>query len=58
MLVLEKVMHDFTDICQGWCDKAKAVVVEKNAALQRLQAATEQEKEAVEREMKQVEEIS
>ena len=55
---LERVMHDFTNICQGWCDKAKVVVAKKNVVLQCLQATTEREKEAVEQEKKQIEEIS
>ena len=52
---LERIMRDITNIRQGWSDKVKAVITEKNLALQCLQAATNREKEVVEREKKQTE---
>ncbi|KAG1371755.1 hypothetical protein COCNU_16G008490 [Cocos nucifera] len=49
---LERVMHNFMDICQGWCDKAKKVTVERNAAIQHLQATSDKMKEMEEKEKK------
>ena len=56
--VLEKIMRDIANIRQGWSNKVKAVIAEKNVALRYLQAAINREKEAVEQEKKQIEEIS
>ncbi|KAG1354881.1 hypothetical protein COCNU_07G009930 [Cocos nucifera] len=41
MLELDRFIYNFIDICQRWVDKAKSAIVEKNAALQHLQVASD-----------------
>ncbi|EHA8587985.1 hypothetical protein COCNU_scaffold003790G000010 [Cocos nucifera] len=41
MSELDRFMRNFTEIHQGWKDKVMAIIMEKNAILQHLQATTD-----------------
>ncbi|EHA8586805.1 hypothetical protein COCNU_scaffold000966G000050 [Cocos nucifera] len=58
MVELDRFMHNFTEVCLDWKNKAMAVVREKEVALQCLQAATIKIKEMEEGEKKKDAEIS
>ena len=57
MSALEKGYRVFGDLHWAWFDKVVATTIEKTTTLECLQAAIDQEKEAVEREKKKEEEI-
>ncbi|EHA8587364.1 hypothetical protein COCNU_scaffold001971G000010 [Cocos nucifera] len=58
VLALQRGFRSCTNIHQGWYDKVKAAIAEKNATLERLQAMVDREREAKEQEEKLVEEES
>ncbi|KAG1346932.1 hypothetical protein COCNU_06G007610 [Cocos nucifera] len=58
MVELDRFMRNFTEVCLDWKNKAMAVVREKNAILQHLQAATIKIKKMEEMEKKKNAEIS
>ncbi|KAG1338648.1 hypothetical protein COCNU_04G009540 [Cocos nucifera] len=55
---LDRGFGAYANVRQGWSDKMKKVIVEKNAALKHLHAAVDREGEAKEWEEKLAEEVS